>query len=54
MVEGGDMMEIRHLKTFLTIVEKGGFTKAAEYLGYAQSTITSHIKDIKRNRKTVI
>ncbi|CAF1776645.1 HTH-type transcriptional regulator GltR [Bacillus subtilis] len=41
-------MEIRHLKTFITIVEKGGFTKAAEYLGYAQSTITSHIKDIEQ------
>lgn len=37
-------MEIRHLQTFLTIVELGGFTKAAEHLGYAQSTITAHIQ----------
>ncbi|WML32833.1 LysR family transcriptional regulator [Clostridium sp. OS1-26] len=37
-------MEIRHLKTFITIVELGGFTKAAEHLVYAQSTITSHIQ----------
>lgn len=37
-------MEIRHLQTFITIVEVEGFTKAAEHLGYAQSTITSHIK----------
>lgn len=36
-------MEIRYLQTFLTIVEVGGFTKAADKLGYAQSTITSHI-----------
>jgi len=37
-------MEMRHLQTFMTIVELYGFTKAAEYLGYAQSTITSHIQ----------
>ncbi|MDS0524322.1 LysR family transcriptional regulator [Clostridium sp. SHJSY1] len=37
-------MEIRHLLTFITIVELGGFTKAANNLGYAQSTITSHIQ----------
>ena len=37
-------MEIRHLQTFVTIAELGSFTKAAEYLGYAQSTITSHIQ----------
>jgi Transcriptional regulator len=37
-------MEIRHLQTFISIVELGGFTKAAEHLGYAQSTITSHIQ----------
>lgn len=40
-------MEIRHLKTFKTIVETGGFTKAADKLGYAQSTITSHIKSLE-------
>lgn len=37
-------MEIRHLQTFIAIVELDGFTKAAEYLGYAQSTITAHIQ----------
>lgn len=37
-------MEIRHLQTFITIVELEGFTKAADHLGYAQSTITSHIQ----------
>ncbi|NMM64882.1 LysR family transcriptional regulator [Clostridium sp. P21] len=37
-------MEIRHLQTFITIVKLDGFTKAAEHLGYAQSTITSHIQ----------
>lgn len=37
-------MEIRHLQTFIAIVELGGFTKAADNLGYAQSTITAHIQ----------
>ncbi|MBM7646776.1 DNA-binding transcriptional LysR family regulator [Scopulibacillus daqui] len=40
-------MEIRHLITFKTIIDLGGFTKAAEHLGYAQSTITSHIKALE-------
>lgn len=42
-------MEIRHLQTFIAIVKLGGFTKAAEYLGYAQSTITSHIKILEND-----
>ncbi|WP_312112104.1 LysR family transcriptional regulator [Brevibacillus reuszeri] len=37
-------MEIRHLQTFLAIVDTGKFTAASEQLGYAQSTITSHIQ----------
>lgn len=37
-------MEIRHLQTFVSIVELGGFTKAADHLGYAQSTVTAHIQ----------
>jgi DNA-binding transcriptional LysR family regulator len=38
------IMEIRHLQTFAAIAELGGFTKAADRLGYAQSTVTSHIQ----------
>ena len=40
-------MEIRHLQTFKAIVEAGGFAKAANQLGYAQSTITSHIQALE-------
>jgi DNA-binding transcriptional LysR family regulator len=40
-------MEIRQLKTFQAIVNDGGFTKAADRLGYAQSTVTGHIQSIK-------
>ncbi|MCS4465148.1 LysR family transcriptional regulator [Clostridium botulinum] len=47
-------MEIRHLQTFITIVELEGFTKAAEYLGYAQSTITSHIQILENELGEVL
>lgn len=47
-------MEIRQLQTFLTIAELGGFTKAAEYLGYAQSTITAHIQILENELGIVV
>ncbi|TVX75679.1 LysR family transcriptional regulator [Peribacillus simplex] len=40
-------MELRQLITFKTIIEKGGFKKAAEHLGYAQSSVTTHIKELE-------
>ncbi|MFD0693166.1 LysR family transcriptional regulator [Paenibacillus sp. GCM10027628] len=40
-------MELRHLVTFKTIFDLGGFTKAAESLGYAQSTVTTHIQALE-------
>lgn len=47
-------MEIRHMQTFIAIVELGGFTKASEHLGYAQSTITSHIKILEEELGEVL
>jgi DNA-binding transcriptional LysR family regulator len=41
-------MEIRHLITLKAIVDKGGFAKAATHLGYAQSTVTSHIQALEQ------
>ncbi|WP_416148217.1 LysR family transcriptional regulator [Salipaludibacillus sp. HK11] len=41
-------MELRHLITFRTIVEAGGFKKAADELGYAQSSVTAHVKELER------
>jgi Transcriptional regulator len=46
--KGEILLDIRHLKTFKTIVETGGFTKAADDLGYAQSTVTGHIQAIEQ------
>jgi len=37
------------MKTFKTIVDLGSFTKAAEELQYAQSTITAHIQSIEED-----
>lgn len=47
-------LEIRHLQTFIAIVELGGFTKAADNLGYAQSTITSHIQLLENELDTAL
>jgi DNA-binding transcriptional LysR family regulator len=43
----GTVLELRHLVTFLAIVEKGGFKRAADSLGYAQSSVTTHIKELE-------
>ena len=40
-------MEIKNLITFKKIIETGSFTKAAEELGYAQSSVSAHIKLIE-------
>lgn len=43
------MMEIRHFVTFKKVIETGSFTKAAEHLGYTQSTVTSHIQALEEH-----
>ena len=40
-------MEIRQLVSFKEIVEQGSFSKAAQVLNYAQSSVTSHIRAIE-------
>lgn len=40
-------MTLTQLATFLKIVETGSFTSAANLLGYAQSTITTQIKQLE-------
>lgn len=41
-------MELKYLQTFRTIVNEGGFSKAAEKLNYTQSTITFQIRQLER------
>lgn len=40
-------MELRNLITFMNVVELGSFTKAAEQLGYSQSTVSFQIKQLE-------
>ena len=40
-------MELRNLITFIHVAEHGSFTRAAEQLGYSQSTISFQIKQLE-------
>lgn len=40
-------MEIRNLQTFICVAENKNFTKAAEQLNYAQSTVTVQIQQLE-------
>jgi DNA-binding transcriptional LysR family regulator len=42
-------MEIKHIETFLAIMKEGSFTKAAELLGYTQSSMTAHIRTLEKD-----
>ena len=41
-------MEIRNVKTFIRVAEIGNFSKAAQDLGYAQSTVTTQIQMLEK------
>ena len=43
-------MELRNVITFITAAELGSFSGAAEKLGYAQSTISQHMKTLVKSR----
>lgn len=40
-------MELKNLQTFLAIVDQGSYQKAADFLGYTQSTVTIQIKQLE-------
>lgn len=40
-------MELKNLRTFQTVVDQGSYQKAAEALGYTQSTVTVHIQQLE-------
>jgi len=40
-------MELRNLRTFTYVAEQGSFTKAADLLGYSQSTVSFQIKQLE-------
>ena len=41
------IMELRNIITFIHVVELGSFTKAADMLGYSQSTVSFQIKQLE-------
>jgi DNA-binding transcriptional LysR family regulator len=41
-------MDIRHFKTFKSIIDEGNFSNAAMKLGYTQSTVTSQIQQLEQ------
>ncbi|KAB2441539.1 LysR family transcriptional regulator [Bacillus luti] len=49
IIKEGLFMEMRHVKTFCAIVKYGSFSKAAHVLGYAQSTVTAHMKALEND-----
>ncbi|GAA2086479.1 LysR family transcriptional regulator [Streptomyces albiaxialis] len=40
-------MELKHLETFLCVARHLHFTRAAEELGYVQSSVTAHVKALE-------
>jgi DNA-binding transcriptional LysR family regulator len=47
----GIKMEIKQLKTFSAIAKTGSFSAASDLLGYAQPTVTTHIKLLEEELK---
>jgi|TARA_B100000686_G_scaffold221924_1_gene229039 DNA-binding transcriptional LysR family regulator len=41
------LMELRHLKTFLTVAEAGNFTRAAERLEVTQAAVSQHVATLE-------
>jgi len=48
----GVKMELRTLKTFIKITQEHSFSKAAEVLGYSQSTVTMQIQQLEEELNT--
>lgn len=41
-------MDLRNIKTFILVSEYGSFTKAAEEIGYVQSSVSAQIQQLER------
>ena len=42
-----DMLDLKHVNTFLTVCDNGSFSRAAEKLDLAQPTVSLHIKSLE-------
>jgi DNA-binding transcriptional LysR family regulator len=43
------VLELRHLRAFLAVVDHGGYTRAAESLGTSQSTVSESLAALERS-----
>ena len=50
----GSKMQLRNLITFIHVAELGSFTKAAEQLGYSQSTVSFQIKQLEEDLECLL
>lgn len=41
-------MELKHMQTFVTVVQLGTLVAAARTLGYSQATVTLHVQELER------
>ncbi|HET7452873.1 MAG TPA: LysR family transcriptional regulator, partial [Thermoanaerobaculia bacterium] len=42
------VLELRHLRVFVAVVDQGGYTRAAETLGVSQSTVSEALAALER------
>ena len=47
-------MELRNIRTFLTVAEQCSFSKAADILDYSQSTVTTQIQQLEQELGTLL
>jgi DNA-binding transcriptional LysR family regulator len=53
-MRGSETLEFRQLKTFMSIVKLGNFSQAAQFLGYTQSSVTTHIQLLEKELNTIL
>ena len=54
LIQGDQIMDMKNINTFIYTAELGSFTKAAELLGYSQSTVSFQIRQLEEEIGTVL
>lgn len=53
-IESGDILDIRQLETFIEVVNRKSFSRAAQKLYLTQPTVTSHIQNLENELGTIL
>ncbi len=53
-IESGDILDFRQLETFIEVVNRKSFSKAAQKLYLTQPTVTSHIQNLENELGTFL